>query len=112
MLCSEELLQLELFQKLETSRLEWVCDRAIQFELKQGKFLVKEGDLHKGFFILTSGKIGITRFSEGMEMPIGQHNAPAFFGEIQIMTDDPVPVTLRALSNCQVHEINPADFLK
>ncbi|MEL7075445.1 MAG: ATP-binding protein [Cyanobacteria bacterium J06648_1] len=112
MLCSEELLQLELFQKLEASRLEWVCDRAIQFELKQGEFLVKEGDLHKSFFILTSGKIGITRFSEGMEMPIGQHNAPAFFGEIQIMTDDPVPVTLSALSNCQVHEINPADFLK
>ncbi|MEO1671768.1 MAG: ATP-binding protein [Cyanobacteria bacterium J06631_2] len=112
MLCSHELLKLELFQKLEASRLEWICDRAIQFELQQGKTLVREGDLHKGFFILTSGKIGITRFSEGVEMPIGQHDAPSFFGEIQIMTDDPVPVTLRALSYCQVHEISPEDFLE
>ncbi|MEL6580054.1 MAG: ATP-binding protein [Cyanobacteria bacterium J06621_12] len=112
MLCSHELLKLELFQKLEASRLEWICDRAIQFELQQGKTLVREGDLHKGFFILTSGKIGITRFSEGVEMPIGQHDAPSFFGEIQIMTDDPVPVTLRALSYCQIHEISPEDFLE
>ncbi|MEM6612210.1 MAG: ATP-binding protein [Cyanobacteria bacterium P01_C01_bin.72] len=112
MLCSEDLLKLELFQKLEASRLDWICDRAIQLELRKGKVLVREGDLHKGFFILTAGRIGITRFSEGVEMPVGQHDAPAFFGEIQIMTDDLVPVTARALSHCQVYEICPEDFLE
>ena len=112
MLCVQELLKLELFQKLERDRLDWVCDRATQLELAQGDTLVKEGDTHKGFLILTSGSIGITRFSEGVEMPIGHHDAPAFFGEIQIMTGDLVPVTLRALTDCQVHEITPEDFLQ
>ena len=111
MLCTEELLKLELFNKLTSDRLEWICDRATHFELPKGKTLVKEGDEHRGFLILTSGTIGITRRSEGVEMPIGQHEAPSFFGEIQIMTDDLVPVTLRAFTDCQIHEISSADFL-
>ena len=112
MLCSEELLRLELFQKLESDRLEWICDRATEIKLARGETLVKEGDPHRGFFILTSGKIGITRFSEGVEMPIGQHHAPSFFGEIQIMTDDDVPVTLRTSTDCQIYEITAEDFLQ
>ena len=112
MLCAQELLKLELFKKLAPKRLDWVCDRARSIELVRGNTLVKEGDAHKGFLILTSGTIGITRFSEGVEMPIGQHHAPAFFGEIQIMTDDLVPVTLRALTDCQIHEITAEDFLQ
>ncbi|MDJ0592438.1 MAG: ATP-binding protein [Pleurocapsa sp. MO_226.B13] len=112
MLCSQELLRLELFQKLESDRLEWLCDRATEINLAKGETLVKEGDPHRGFFILTVGNIGITRFSEGVEMPIGQHHAPSFFGEIQIMTDDPVPVTLRALTDCLAYEITSEDFLE
>ncbi|MEM8722485.1 MAG: ATP-binding protein [Cyanobacteria bacterium P01_G01_bin.39] len=112
MLCTEELIKLELFQKLSNERLEWICDRATPIELGKGDTLVEEGDSHKGFFILTYGKIGITRFSEGVEMPIGQHQAPAFFGEIQIMTDDVVPVTLRTLTDSVIYELNGEDFLK
>ncbi|MBE9047124.1 cyclic nucleotide-binding domain-containing protein [Pleurocapsales cyanobacterium LEGE 10410] len=112
MLCSEQLLRLELFQKLNSDRLEWVCDRATEIELAQGEVLVKEGDPRRGFFILTSGSMGITRFSEGVQMPIGQHQAPSFFGEIQIMTDDPVPVTLRSVTDCIAYEITAEDFLE
>ena len=112
MLCSEELLKIELFQKLSGDRLKWICDRSTKIDLARGDILVKEGDLHRGFFILTTGSVSITRFSEGVEMPIGQHHAPSFFGEIQIMTDDLVPVTLRALNNCQAYEITSEDFLE
>ena len=112
MLYSQQLLKLELFQKLSQERLEWICDRAQEFKLSKGEILVKEGNTNKGFLILTSGSIGITRFSEGIEMPIGQHTAPSFFGEIPIMTDDVVPVTLRALNDCQVHEVTSEDFLE
>jgi len=112
MLCIQELLKIELFQKLSEDRLSWICDRATHFELSKGKTLVKEGGTHRGFFILTSGSIGITRTSEGVEMPIGQHNALSFFGEIQIMTDDLVPVTLRASTDCEIHEISAQDFLE
>ncbi|MDJ0742981.1 MAG: ATP-binding protein [Xenococcaceae cyanobacterium MO_167.B27] len=111
MLCVEELLKLELFQQLPESRLNWICDRAESIKLTKGEILVKEGDIHRGFFLLFSGDIGITRFSEGIEIPVGQHQAPAFFGEIQILTGDLVPVTLRALTDCRLYEITGEEFL-
>ena len=112
MLCSEDLLKLELFQKLSSDRLEWICDRAMEVRLVRGDILVKEGDPHRGFFILTSGSVSITRFSEGMEMPIGQHHTPSFFGEMQVMADDLMPVTLRALTDCEIYELKSEDFLQ
>ena len=111
MLCLDELLQLELFQKLPEYRLEWICDRATEINLAKGAVLVKEGDIHRGFFMLISGTMGVTRLSEGLQMPVGQHQAPAFFGEIQILTDDLVPVTLTAYTDCHLYEIESEDFL-
>ena len=112
MLCSDELLRLELFQKLPSDRLELLCDRATEIKLAPREILVREGDPRRGFFIMLSGRIGITRLSEGVQMPIGQHQAPAFFGEIQILTDDLVPVTLQAITECYLYELSGEDFLE
>ncbi|MBW4662995.1 MAG: cyclic nucleotide-binding domain-containing protein [Chroococcus sp. CMT-3BRIN-NPC107] len=111
MLCTQELLKLELFQVLPTERLKWVCDRAEAIDLNQGEVLVREGDAALGFLILTEGRIGVTRQSDGVEMPIGQHEAPAFFGEVQILTGEVVPVTLRSLTDCRLHRLTDDDFL-
>lgn len=111
MLCVEELLKLELFQQLSESRLNWICDRAAEVKLVKGEVFFRQGDSHGGFFILVSGQMGITRLSEGIQMSVGQHHAPAFFGEITILTDEPVPVTLQALSDCRLYEITSEDFL-
>jgi signal transduction histidine kinase len=70
-----------------------------------------EGELAGGFLVLITGKIGITRLGEGVDMPVGQRDAPTFFGEISVLTDEPSPVTLRALSHCAIYEISAADFL-
>ncbi len=112
MLCIEEILALEPFQHLPRERLEWVCDRAQVVELSAGEVLVAEGEPHRGFFVIVKGEIAITRRSEGVEIPIGRHNAPAFFGEVQVLTDDVVPVTLRSLSDCYLYEIDSEDFRK
>ncbi len=112
MLCSQELLRLELFQKLPSDRLEWICDRATEIKLKKGEILVREGDPGRGFFIMLSGSISVTRLSEGLQIPVGQHQNLSFFGEIQILSDDLVPVTLQALTDCCLYEINGSDFLE
>ncbi|MBD2304894.1 cyclic nucleotide-binding domain-containing protein [Chroococcidiopsis sp. FACHB-1243] len=110
MLCVDELLTLELFQQLSQEQIHWVCDRAQEMELSSGKVFVKQGDPPRGFYVMLAGRVSITRISEGIEMPIGQHQAPTFFGEIQVLTDEPVPVTLRALSDCRLYEISGDDF--
>jgi signal transduction histidine kinase len=112
MLCINDLLKLELFQQLPQHRLDWVCQRAQLLELEAGEILVKEGDVGRGFCILSSGLISITRYSEGVEMPVGRHEAPAFFGEVQVLTDEVVPVTLRALNPCRLHLLTSEDFLE
>lgn len=112
MLCVEELIDLEPFQQLPKERLQWVCDRAQTIELGPGEVLAHEGDHACRLFILVKGKINITRRSEGVEIPIGQHEAPSFFGEIPVLTDEPAPVTMRALTNCNIYELKGEDFRK
>jgi signal transduction histidine kinase len=110
MLCVEDLLSLELFQVLPRERLDWICDRAQAIALTDGQMLVQEGEPPRGFFILTAGGLGLTRKSDGIEMPIGQHNAPAFLGEIPVLTDEPMQVSARALGDCRIYELSSDDF--
>lgn len=112
MLCVEELLSVELFRILPKSRLEWICDRSQEIHIAAGEKLISEGDPRRGFFILTKGRIAITRLTEGVKMPLGQHESPGFFGEIQVLTDEVVPVTLQALTDCIAYELKGEDFLE
>ncbi len=112
MLCVEDLVNLDPFQRLPQERLEWVCDRAQTVERGAGEILVHEGDVSCGVFILVEGQISITRRSEGVDIPVGQHQAPSFFGEIPALTDEPVLVTMRAATDCRLYKIEPDDFLK
>lgn len=110
MLCVEDLLSLELFRSLPPARLDWICERAESFSLSRGEVLAREGDPPRGFLVLVCGRIAITRRSDGIEMPIGQHEAPSFFGEIPVLTDEPTLVTLRALTDCLIYEVSGEDF--
>ncbi|NEQ95671.1 MAG: cyclic nucleotide-binding domain-containing protein [Cyanothece sp. SIO2G6] len=111
MLCVDDLLVLEPFQQLPQAQLEWVCDRANKLTPLPGTLLLEEGGHPQGFFILLKGRVSITRLSEGTEMPIGQHEAPAFFGEIPVLTDGPVEVSMRTLTDCELYQLNCPDFL-
>ena len=112
MLCIEEILALEPFQHLPEERIQWICDRATEIALAPGEVLVKEGQVHRGFFLIIKGEVVITRKSNGVEVPIGRHGAPSFFGEVQVLTDDIVPVTLTAIDDCYLYEISSEDFRK
>lgn len=112
MLCIQELLMLEPFQQLPKEQLEWVCERADELELPVGTLLIEEGTDPNVFFILLKGRVSITRQSEGTEMPMGQHNAPAYFAEIPVLTDIPMLVSMRTLTECTLYKISSDDFLK
>jgi signal transduction histidine kinase len=111
-LCVEDLLSLELFRFLPPARLDWICERAQPCSLNIGEVLLREGDPPRGFLVLISGRMAITRRSGGVEMPIGQHEAPSFLGEIPILTDEPALVTIRAITACRLYEISGEDFRK
>ena len=111
MLCTESLLQIPEFRALPRERLDWICDRAEHIQLSAGEILVKEGDRPLGFFIQLSGQITVSRQSNGTDMPVGRHMSPSFFGEIQVLTEDLVPVTLTADTAVDLYRLQCPDFL-
>ena len=111
MLCIDELLTLEPFQALPSEQLQWACDRATPLTVPPGTLLMEEGSEPNGFFILLKGRVSITRLSEGVDMPMGQHDAPSFFGEIPVLVDGPIEVSMRTLTDCELYQISCADFL-
>ena len=112
MLCSASLSQMDAFRHLPQERLDWVCDRATPHHLAAGEVLVREGEQPKGFFIQVQGQMTVSRLSNGVDMPIGRHQSPSFFGEIQVLTDDLVPVTLTADTPTELYQLNCCDFLE
>ena len=111
MLCSDALLQMEAFRALPQERLDWICDRAEHMQLAAGEVLVKEGDQPLGFFMQLSGQITVSRQSNGSDIPVGRHTSPSFFGEIQVLTEDLVPVTLTADTAVDLYRLKCPDFL-
>lgn len=111
MLCIDELMALEPFQHLPKQRLEWACDRAKELILPPGTLFAQQGSPPNGFFLLVKGRISMTRQSEGIEMPIGHHEAPSFFGEIPVLTEGVVPVSMRTLTDCHLYQLSCEDFL-
>ena len=111
MLCVDSLLQMKPFQALPRERLDWICDRAEHIHLSAGEVLVKEGDRPRGFFIQLSGQTTISRKSNGVDMPLGRNVSPSFFGEIQVLTEDLVPVTLTADTDVDLYRLQCVDFL-
>ena len=112
MICAESLLKMKPFQALPHKRLGWICDRAEHIQLSPGEILVREGEPAKGFFIQLSGHITVTCQSNGVDMPVGRHESPSFFGEIQALTDELVPVTLTADTETDLYRLNSNDFLE
>ncbi|MEM1254217.1 MAG: ATP-binding protein [Cyanobacteria bacterium P01_H01_bin.21] len=111
MLCADSLLQMDAFRALPRERLDWICDRAEHIQLAAGDILVKEGDQPLGFFMQLSGQITVSRVSHGTDIPVGRHVSPSFFGEIQVLTEDLVPVTLTADTAVDLYRLNCPDFL-
>lgn len=111
MLCTESLLLIDSFKMLPPERLEWICDRAEHIQLTPGEVLVKEGEPSQGFFIQITGQITVSRLSNGVDMPIGRHESNSFFGEIQALTEDLVPVTLTADITTDLYRLDCIDFL-
>jgi signal transduction histidine kinase len=111
MLCNNDLLKFELFQLLPQASLDWLCERASERKLNAGDILVQQGDLLRGLFVIVEGQIDVSRLDQGVDMPVGHHQAPAFLGEGPILTQDPIFVTLRAVTECRIYEILRDDFL-
>lgn len=110
MICIDDLRRLDLFASTSDDKLQWICDHVTLQTYVEGDIIVAQGQPPRGFFLHMEGDIDILRESEGHQMPIGKHTAPSFFGEVQIYTDEPVPITLKALTPCTLYVMGRDEF--
>lgn len=85
-----------LFSGLSDERLAWVCGQLTELALAPDEALVHEGEAGRGFFVLIEGALQITKRTNGSELPAGRHEAPAFLGEIPLLSGTPTVVTVRS----------------
>lgn len=85
-----------LFSELSDERMKWLCRKLTDLQLAPGEFLVKEGEPGKGFHVLIEGALQITKRSNGNVVPAGHHDAPSFLGEIPLLSQTPVQVTVHS----------------
>lgn len=110
MLTPEVLASVPLLQTLPLERLDWLCMRSEALSLPAGAWIQREGDPSEGLFILLAGRVSILRQSDGVDMPIGQHEGPSFFGEVPILTDEPILVSLYTLTPVELCRVEGEDF--
>jgi signal transduction histidine kinase len=102
MIAIDRLKSLPLVQALTAAELDEVCRAAEHRVLEVDDVLVREGEVARGFFLHVAGEIILLRADNAIEMPVGRHVAPSFFGEVQVLGGDRVPVTLRAVTRCEL----------
>jgi signal transduction histidine kinase len=101
-----------LFADLSEDCMHWVCTQITEVSLAPGEVLVGEGEPSRGFFILLEGEMSVLKQNDGQPLPAGHHIAPAFFGEVPLLAQTPVPVTLRAMVPCRLGRLAEGAFRK
>ena len=101
-----------LFADLSEDCMRWVCTQLTEVSLVPGDVLVSEGEPSRGFFILLHGEMNVLKQNDGQPLPAGHHVAPAFFGEVPLLAQTSVPVTLRAVGPCRLGRLADSAFRK
>lgn len=101
----DRLRAMPLFADLSDDCMRWVCSQLTEVRLAPGDTLVREGDPISNFFILVDGEMSVFKRTDGALLPAGHHQGPAFFGEIPLLAQTHVFVTLRAVSPCRLGQL-------
>lgn len=79
--------------------------------LKDGEFLVKEGEADQTLFVLAAGQLAVTsRDAEGVEHTVYTMKEGECAGTRAFVEQSPRKATLRAVGETTVYTLTPADF--
>jgi CRP-like cAMP-binding protein len=83
----------------------------VQVPVPTGAVLFKEGDPSTGLFILLRGDAEITkRTPDGAPRSIATITGPTVVGEMGLITARPRSATVRAVSDCEFHQLTRTQF--
>jgi small-conductance mechanosensitive channel/CRP-like cAMP-binding protein len=88
-----------------------IAERSKIVEYGAGEFIVRQGDQGDSLYIIRTGSCGvyITK-NEKQENKIATINSGEFFGEMSLLTGEPITATVRAMVDTTVIVIDKANF--
>jgi CRP-like cAMP-binding protein len=101
---------LPLFADLERDAFVDLVELVEYRELKEGEVICAEGRATDIIHVLVAGKAEVTRVVEGEPKTLAFLGGGSIFGEISLLTGAPPTVTVTAVSDCDVLEIEREDL--
>ena len=77
--------RVEIFSGMSTRALGLIADRAQDIEVPAGQFIVRQGQVGTGFYLLVSGRTRVVRGSQ----EVARLGPGDFFGELSVLDQAP-----------------------
>jgi len=90
-----------------------IAERSVIAEYGAGEFIVRQGDQGNSLYIIRTGTCGVyVRRNGKQENRIATINSGEFFGEMSLLTGEPITATVRAMVDTSVIIIDKENFSK
>jgi thioredoxin reductase (NADPH) len=109
MITPDLLKDVPLFAEVPPPELASIAARAADVQLREGEWLMHEGEA-ASFFILLSGNISVSKTFGGIERKITDYSPGMFFGEVPLLLGSPAIASLRATVASRVFRLDEHDF--
>jgi hypothetical protein len=110
LLIADFLARQPLFHGLELEQIRWLAERFVKSAYEPDQVVFSQGDSAQGFFIVYSGKFGISDSDQGEEGQVRALSSGDFFGEEALMYDDQEHYSIKALENAELIRMQADDF--
>jgi hypothetical protein len=100
-----------LFSKLQDSVLERIASSFKTEEVTLGHALVVEGEKRGKFFIITQGQVEVlSKGAHGSDLRIALLTEGEYFGETELMSENPSKFTVRTINSCILRTLSRKDL--
>ena len=109
MITPQQLQATPLLAQVPEHELAVLASRAADVYLRQGDWLLQEGEV-PAFFIVLSGRITVSKLVGGIERVINTYRPGDYMGEVPLLLGAPALASLRADEPTRVARLDPNDF--
>ena len=95
-----------LFHDFSVEELVAVIGGLNLLTFERGNVIIREGEPGDSLYMLTSGTVKAFVRRDGKQVPIGELDEGAFFGEVSILTGRPRTATIVAKAHCELLELD------
>lgn len=106
---TDQLPTIPLFSDLTKNAFIQLMEQMEMRSVLPGEVIIREGDVDDSMFIISSGKVKITKTGEtGEELVLAHLSDGAFFGEMALLSQAPRTASVIAEEDTQLFEVNRA----